>query len=642
MSRHQVRSSSFIDLDDKNITSCLLELDEIPIQRIQFRFVSNKTTHKLNIGSLMYSIRTKAKAYTEVSVDENTIQYSRGPALLNWAIALIEKFQKLRPLSIAEDYGRCAMFISWSDNNGHSEVLDSIQHFHASLIAYSHALTKEVSQDGQCKTVLRKIYVCVQLADVLFPDHGVNIHVGLSFPGRPSDTQGTPVPSEEILYPAFKAASAVFDSIHNFLLGDRSVPACYISSVANLWIVPDYYPLMSEKAIFANQLTKTRGTLLTSMRAEVISQITNTGMDIAEAFQRVMLTTSETRIIKHPGVLKVEIPVNSQLSEKETHKLCSLAHDCFLFMFILYSSSNSSPAGRIEWGVDSAIEPIIQGLRAIKWRSHSELEISFKTLFSQKLKKYLYIRDILTYDQSFSLLFGNFRYGKPPGQLIDDPAAQIAKKLKRLIDPDLVKLGFRELRAFHHHFKTTNNGLDVAASAAQHSIRTAVKNYTTGNHEENIAQTDKFFTSLGLEVKRFEDAENAIITQAGGCDKNDEIIARTGKLENETIQPDCRNYIGCLFCTHYLVHFNTGDARKLLSIVYLIEQIRQAQIDNEEFIHYYGPTLYKINWLILEMEKNEELKISIREIRIDIFENENLSPYWERKLRIYSEIGVIS
>lgn len=239
MSRHQVHSSSFIDLDDKNIGLCLLELDEIPVQKIQLRFISNKITHKLNIGSLMYSTRTKAKAYTEVSVDENTILYSRGPALLNWAIALIEKFQTLRPLSIAEDYGRCAMFISWSDENDHSEVLDSIEHFHVSLIAYSHALTNKVSQDGQCKTVLRKISVCVQLADVLFPDHGVNIHVGLSFPGRPFDTQGTPVPSEEILYPAFKTASAVFDSIHNFLSGDRSVPACHISSVANLWIVPD-------------------------------------------------------------------------------------------------------------------------------------------------------------------------------------------------------------------------------------------------------------------------------------------------------------------------------------------------------------------------------------------------------------------
>lgn len=642
MSRHQVHSSSFIDLDDKNIGLCLLELDEIPVQKIQLRFISNKITHKLNIGSLMYSTRTKAKAYTEVSVDENTILYSRGPALLNWAIALIEKFQTLRPLSIAEDYGRCAMFISWSDENDHSEVLDSIEHFHVSLIAYSHALTNKVSQDGQCKTVLRKISVCVQLADVLFPDHGVNIHVGLSFPGRPFDTQGTPVPSEEILYPAFKTASAVFDSIHNFLSGDRSVPACHISSVANLWIVPDYYPLMSEKAIFENQVAKTRGTLLTSIRAEVFSQITNTGIDIAEAFQRVMLTISETRVIKHPGVLKLEIPVRSQLSDEETYKLCSLAHDCFLFMFILYSSFNSSPTGRIEWGVDSAIEPIIQGLRAIKWRSHSELEISFKSLFSHKFKKYLYIRDILTYDQRFSLLFGNFRYGKPPGQLKDDPADQISKKLKRLIDPNLVKLGFRELRAFHHHFKTTNNGLDVAASAAQHSMRTAVKNYTTGNHEENIAQTDKFFTSLGLEIKLFEDAENAIITQAGGCDKNDEIIVSTGKFENKVIQPDCRNYIGCLFCAHYLVHFNAEDARKLLSIVYLIEQIRQAQIDNEEFIYYYGPTLYKINWLILEMEKYKELKISIHEIRIDIFENENLSPYWERKLRIYSEIGIIS
>ncbi|MNJ66213.1 hypothetical protein D3C77_622710 [compost metagenome] len=79
-----------------------------------------------------------------------------------------------------------------------------------------------------------------------------------------------------------------------------------------------------------------------------------------------------------------------------------------------------------------------------------------------------------------------------------------------------------------------------------------------------------------------------------------------------------------------------------MSIAYLIEQIRQAQVDHEEFIYYYGPTLYKINWLILEMEKNDELKSSIHEIRNDIWENENLSPYWERKMRIYSEIGIIS
>jgi hypothetical protein len=76
-------------------------------------------------------------------------------------------------------------------------------------------------------------------------------------------------------------------------------------------------------------------------------------------------------------------------------------------------------------------------------------------------------------------------------------------------------------------------------------------------------------------------------------------------------------------------------------MAYIIEQLRLIQISPTEHGQVFDLTLNKIYWIIKKMEGNPSLAAEITQIRIDVFEFENLTPYWQNKLRIFSEIGVL-
>ncbi|MBA1298380.1 hypothetical protein JJD73_25875 [Pseudomonas fluorescens] len=332
------------------------------------------------------------------------------------------------------------------------------------------------------------------------------------------------------------------------------------------------------------------------------------------------------------------ISLDRELTKREQLQLCKVAHDCFLFMFILYTEGNESPVGTIPWDASSSVDTVIQSFRTIKWRSHSELELSFEAKFLVHFRAYLRIREILVDGHDFGFLFGTFGRKDSPLPLDNGYSSIVGSQLKRLVDPNLMTFGFRELRAFHHHYKTTNHGIDVAAADAQHTLTTAITSYQAGNTAENIAQAGTFFTSFGLMLATVEQERAAQATQAGSCTGQ---LIPSKQLDEDSLQPNCQNFLGCLFCDSNLTHFNTEDAHKLLSMAYIIEQLRLIQINPKEHRQVFDLTLNKIHWIIGKMEASPSLAQKISDIRIDVNEHENLTPYWQKKLRIISEIGVL-
>ena len=180
--------------------------------------------------------------------------------------------------------------------------------------------------------------------------------------------------------------------------------------------------------------------------------------------------------------------------------------------------------------------------------------------------------------------------------------------------------------------------IEAAAADANHTLGTALASYQAGNVADNIAQAGAFFTNLGLILASVEQQQAARTTQAGSCDGQ---LIPAKQLDEVSIQPNCRNFLGCLFCDSNLIHFNAQDAHKLLSMAYIIEQLRLIQISPTEHGQVFDLTLNKIYWIIKKMEGNPSLAAEITQIRIDVFEFENLTPYWQNKLRIFSEIGVL-
>ncbi|WP_156485963.1 hypothetical protein [Pseudomonas sp. ABFPK] len=87
---------------------------------------------------------------------------------------------------------------------------------------------------------------------------------------------------------------------------------------------------------------------------------------------------------------------------------------------------------------------------------------------------------------------------------------------------------------------------------------------------------------------------------------------------------------------------NLEDAEKLISMEYLITQLESIQSDPSEFHQTYGPTLARISWLLKTIGSfSEVLRVQVPLMRQKIFQNESLTAYWQAKLNILDELGVI-
>jgi hypothetical protein len=274
-------------------------------------------------------------------------------------------------------------------------------------------------------------------------------------------------------------------------------------------------------------------------------------------------------------------------------------------------------------------------MRSIKHRAGSQVEIVFGARFLRRFREFIQIRKELPGIEDFRHLFGTFAPDRPAELLSYNLSNKLTSKLRRLAKPDLGSIGFRELRAYHHQKKSSQSGFDVAANSAQHTLETALANYSSGNIQENIDQAVMYFTAFGEAATEFADQ----LTQTGGCSGG---LIESVAIEDAVITPDCKNLMGCLFCEHYLLHFNADDVRKLLSIEYVIEQLRQVQFNSDEFSYVYGPTLARISWFLKSVaEYSPALHVIVNDVRKDVFDNENLNSYWQKKLNILVSIGVL-
>jgi hypothetical protein len=629
------------DLDLEENIGIYFEEDFKCVEALELRTLDYARIRRMPVGFLAYTSRFSKRPYKERWVSMTSLRSSRLNPLRIWANSLTDKrAHKLSPAGVHEEFTKFSTFILFCDENGHVDVLDSPESFHRALIIYSHELNEKVEEKGRGNTENRLLTVALSVAYEIFPDADYNFRLGVKFPGYSKDEQeNTRVPDEEKLFPIYRVADAVFKAILAFLKDPEKSPRVVEHYGERYWFLPAYYPLISETAMVENQQKKSRGLILTVIRdhALKLAEHSDGKLTISDAVSVVVsrLVSGDELVNENCTKRTKYVSLPKAFSPVDLARLAILAHDCFLFIFILNTSANVSVAANVLWDEAHKVEAEVQRLRSIKRRaSNKSVDIVFGVRFLKRLREYFELRDFLPGADNFKNLFGTFDEKKAPLQVGDNPAGDLAHTLKRVVRKSLQGVGYRELRAFHHNSKSKDFGLPVAADSAQHSERTAIQSYTSGNYGEALMESVMFFSGLGKAVEKYED------THAGGCTGN--LISAIQVSDISSVVPDCKNLIGCLFCKHYLLHFDLVDAQKLISIDYLIEQLRSVQYNAEEFQEAYGPTQARVRWLLSVLSNaSEELKVQVPKMRDYVFRNEALTEYWQSKLNILVEIGVL-
>ena len=79
----------------------------------------------------------------------------------------------------------------------------------------------------------------------------------------------------------------------------------------------------------------------------MLNHVQATGNDASDGFQIVFDLLKDRGWIQDAANNEKLISLDRILTKTEQLQLCKVAHDCFLFMFILYTEGNESPVGAI-------------------------------------------------------------------------------------------------------------------------------------------------------------------------------------------------------------------------------------------------------------------------------------------------------
>lgn len=320
------------------------------------------------------------------------------------------------------------------------------------------------------------------------------------------------------------------------------------------------------------------------------------------------------------------------------------AQRAFLFLFICNTGSNAQVVRDLE--TNGAIDASVQNqkFRGLKWRaSGKEVTLVAPATFMPRLRRFMELRQYLLQGRKTSYLF--FGCGKRnnalPAQIGNDSLHNHYRQLLIEIDPNLPKMGPRALRASVDDYYLRLHDSAVAAAVMGHTLKTEEKKYARGSASDHYEEMTGFLASVSESARRqrviqLNDVklDTIPLEEGGRCDsfQNPEAL-----VAHPPIQPDCKDSQGCLFCNHRVLIAGEEDARKVASAAYVMEQLVLGP-KHEEALR---PSIAKCDEDLEKIAAFPNCRAMVDKVRKDVYDNENLTPFWADKYQLFLELGII-
>lgn len=318
--------------------------------------------------------------------------------------------------------------------------------------------------------------------------------------------------------------------------------------------------------------------------------------------------------------------------------IASLACNLYFMHFLILTGSNDSTAAT-QLCEDLYIGKSKSKFVNIKFRGSRPVSYQIQRTFLKDFNEYIklrnYIVDIVGYSEYEFLFIPGVRHGKLSKPIANGKQNVVIRmRLKRYFG--LVFSTSRQIRLTKGLWVRSNAGEEMAAYSLQHSIATSNEKYTDSNNDSKTAsELTDYFEKL---EEAFKSNRKGKETPVGTCLD----FGNPVKIESAPVQVNCKKEEGCLFCAKYLPHADEMDIRKLLSLEYIIHLSADKARDNAHYERVYGPVLIKIsNWLLAIEKIVPENRSLINDVRISVYEREELSEYWVKKLNLLQSLGII-
>lgn len=599
----------------------------------------------LDFAPLLFARRTRSTAGKGYSVDLASYEVTRIPFVQEWATHITERyFQGCSARTLRASFARSREFLDWCDNQNAGCIFTDPATLHSCIVKYSRYLNNAVDKTTISHNHAHcKLSQALYLSAIIFPDSDTNFLLGVKLiPYSKETIKHTTPPTDDELDAFITPLTDLCMSIYKFMNSDRRLPYGFSAGSEFVWAIPAKPALVSVGAL--EQITPTRQAAAWSHLKSQALKLHQGGTESFHLCLEVVMSILEKKRvipvtgIKQPKPRRSYVYLPDETDAKHLHRICRVAHDCFLHTFALVTAANQQPITDVIWDKFSVVERGAQNQRVIKNRAKKEINIGFQARFAKEFECYLAIRAFLVGDYEFDYLFGRFVFGEPPRKMGDMYPSQALSTITHFIFPGLPQLNFKQLRAYHLHYKSKEAGISVAARAGGHTELTALQSYSTGHVETNIEEATIFFSAVGDRANQVK--KKIVTTSAGGC--TGAAINPSTIQEHHTIEPDCRNFLGCLFCQNLFIHMNEQDIRKLWSMLFVIEELRALAISHDEYETYWGPTASRLKFILNKIEKHDEQARKLaNQIRTEVYEDQDLDPYWQNKYDMMITIGVL-
>jgi len=602
----------------------------------------------IDIGSLAYLVRNKKKTkngmedLANILVDLSSLNSQREYHLSH----LVEEIKtkviigQIREITAYSKIRDAIAFIDWCDLNNHGGVMDDIQ---SGISAY-RAYSMHLEHSTKINTLALHTAATYQENALFtltstFNTTKTQISQGTRAIRRNYHTVNkTTPPSDIAVSNILSLCKSFFDGACEFLLNNHKFPFKIALPAEDIWLLPTKPKMFATKKQLEKRAEWGLGQWAWNFKLGTI----NNHIDIAEKYnfsrQANKIGNAKQMVLNATIALASE---NEHDFSPTRQKIASLANKCFLVLFFANTGLNFTQAKDLLWSDDYSIKTSSLGLKTIKHRAQGkEIEIVISSQFLDTFRKYVKLRNTIIQGNDYPFLLFVKEAGKEViNQLPKGILKRVTRDLRRAFYSDIEEINTREWRAKKSDFLIRTTDISTTAIMLQNSEETVMRAYMEGSEQDHASELSNYWRRLNEIVNLKRSSDSGEPTSIGNCKR-----PNTPKAESTTspITPDCRQPEGCLFCNQYSVHTDDQDLRKLHSLLYVINECMPLAKSIEHHNTVFGEIVKRIHSILATVRnRSEALKELNEAVKNDVNVNENLSPYWEKKLAMLVAIGAL-
>lgn len=332
---------------------------------------------------------------------------------------------------------------------------------------------------------------------------------------------------------------------------------------------------------------------------------------------------------------------NLSFHSHERKQLALVALRAYFMQFLSITGMNDSTASTLEYNEKFKEKKKTYLFRNVKNRARKKIvEFRINKEFSQEFITFIKLREYLLNGHEFKYLFfyhyeenaslsfaqkrGNFNY-------------VIHEQMTKNIDENLPRITSKQIRVNKNSYILKRYGEVVASNIIQNKPQTNLAHYSENTETEMLEEFTTYFNALNKSV--IFSKNKGIDIPVGQCSKYNTPISQ---IQNQKYKSDCNSFEGCLFCEKYGIHADEIDIRKLFSLEYIINETKYISLNIEQFNRVNKPILNRIDSIFKQLITYvPSLKPTIENIKNDVYNLENLSPYFQEKLKYLLKQGIL-